>query len=646
MRYDRGLRDDRPRDLGSARRRDGCRFPLGLRMVRFSGSNVANWRSRLRRACGPGNRVGELLKMTSTDIRPVPDPAAAEQVVEELFFTEEGRRDPHPRYHRLRELAPVHRSERMRAWLLTGYDDCRSVLRDPRFERRFAASMDAVSGSWRSRSSTSSISRTMLMTDPPDHSRLRSRVARAFTPRRVRELRPRVDELVEALLDEYEAGGGGDFMDGVAFRLPVAVIGELLGIPSEDLPRFRDPVLALTQCLEIPTTKAKLDAADEAYEFCADYLGDLIAHRRAEPTDDLLGALLADGADDALDDDELNDMLLLLFVAGFETTTNLIGNAIVSFLEQPDQYDLLRAEPELAANLAAELLRHDTPLQLANRVATEDIEVGGVTIPEGDSVFLMLGAANRDPSRYESPDALDLTRTDVHPLAFGGGIHHCLGASLATTEIDSLFREVAARYPSLDVGGGHPEHRDRLAFRGVATVDLAVRRADRGSGAPVRPSAGDLEWRRQYRRHLDAHPQSVGDDEMRSRMRLLASNEFFAGCSDVELAALAETAYPLAFDADESLVRQGEPSPDVFVIAEGTADVVIDGQLVATLGPDALVGERGVLTGEVRSATVTARGHLSAHVLSTERLRSIMAGNPETAALMHEFLARYGSPNA
>jgi cytochrome P450 len=538
-------------------------------------------------------------------------------------------------------LAPVHRSERMRAWLLTRYDDCRSVLRDPRFERRFATSMDAVSGSWRTRPSTVSISRTMLMTDPPDHSRLRTRVSRSFTPRRVQELRPRVDELVAGLLDEFEADGGGDFMDRIAFRLPVAVIGELLGMPAGDLPRFRDPVLALTQCLEIPTTREKLDAADEAYEFCSSYLADLIARRRAEPTPDLVGALVADDADDALDDGELNDMLLLLFIAGFETTTNLIGNALVSFVEQPEQYDLLRSDPDLAANLAQELLRHDTPLQLANRVATQDVEVGGVTIPAGDSVFLMLGAANRDPERYQAPDALDVTRTDVHPVSFGGGIHHCLGASLATLEIDALFREVARRYPSIDVAGDHPRHRDRLAFRGVATVELAVGPGSADGGAPVRPSAGDLEWRRRYRRHLDAHPRNVDPDELAGRVKLLASNEFFAGCSADELATLAETAYPLAFDAGESLVQQGEPSPDAFVIAEGTAVVTIDENLVATLGPDALVGERGVLTGASRSATVTATSHLGVHVLSTERLRSIMQANPDAAARMRDVVARY-----
>lgn len=582
--------------------------------------------------------------MTTNDARSALDARAAEEVVEELFFTEQGRRDPHPLYHRLRELAPVHRSERMRSWLLTGYDDCRSILRDPRFERRFAASMDAVSGSWRTRSSTSSISRTMLMTDPPDHSRLRSRVARTFTPRRVQELRPRVEQLVAELLDGFEAAGGGDFMEAVGFRLPVAVIGELLGMPADDLPRFRDPVLALTQCLEIPTTRDKLDAADEAYEFCAGYLGDLIAARRAEPTADLLGALVADDADDALDDQELNDMLLLLFIAGFETTTNLIGNAILSFLEEPDQYQLLRARPELAANLASELLRHDTPVQLANRVATQDIEVGGLTIAAGDSVFLMLGAANRDPGRYESPDALDLTRTDIHPLTFGGGIHHCLGAALATAEIDILFREVADRFPSLDATGDHPRYRDRLGLRGIAAVELAVPVDGGGSGAPVRPSAGDLEWRRQYRHDLDTNPQPVAPDEVRARVRLLASSDFFAGCTPDELTSLAETAYPLAFDAGESLVRQGEPSPDAFVIAEGSADVIIDGEVVATLGPDALVGERGVLTGTNRAATVTTTSHLSAHLLSTDRLRSIMQSNPAAAARMQEFVTRYERP--
>lgn len=160
-----------------------------------------------------------------------------------------------------------------------------------------------------------------------------------------------------------------------------------------------------------------------------------------------------------------------------------------------------------------------------------------------------------------------------------------------------MFREMVSRYPTVDIVGDTPRHRDRLAFRGVATVELAVGRHSAGPGAPVRPTSGDLEWRRRYREHLDSHPRPVDANELAGRVRLLASNEFFAGCTGDELASLAETAYPLAFDAGEWLVRQGERSPDAFVIAEGTADVVIDGEVVATLDRDSIVGERGVLTG-------------------------------------------------
>ena len=204
-----------------------------------------------------------------------------------------------------------------------------------------------------------------------------------------------------------------------------------------------------------------------------------------------------------------------------------------------------------------------------------------------------------------------------------------------------MFRQVSSRFPSLDIAGERPLHRDRLSFRGVASVDLAVGRSDGEVAVPVRPSAGDVEWRREYRRRLDADPQSISADERRARVRLLATSDFFAGCSDDELAALAETSYPLAFDAGESLVRQDEPSPDAFIISEGTADVIVDGKVVATLGPDAVVGERGVLTGATRSATVTATGHLGVQVLSTERLRSIIESNHEAAARMHHFVARY-----
>ena len=197
-----------------------------------------------------------------------------------------------------------------------------------------------------------------------------------------------------------------------------------------------------------------------------------------------------------------------------------------------------------------------------------------------------------------------------------------------------MFREMVSRYPTVDIVGDTPRHRDRLAFRGVATVELAVGRHSAGPGAPVRPTSGDLEWRRRYREHLDSHPRPVDANELAGRVRLLASNEFFAGCTGDELASLAETAYPLAFDAGEWLVRQGERSPDAFVIAEGTADVVIDGEVVATLDRDSIVGERGVLTGAT-APTVTATSHL-------ERARAL----DEAAPIDHAVQPGRRSPDA
>ena len=196
-------------------------------------------------------------------------------------------------------------------------------------------------------------------------------------------------------------------------------------------------------------------------------------------------------------------------------------------------------------------------------------------------------------------------------------------------------------HPNCVTSSKAPRRRDRLSFRGVPSLDLAVGNHDGHTAVPVRPSAGDLEWRREYRRRLEASPQSISTEEREARVRLLASSDFFAGCSGDELSLLAESSYPLAFDAGESLVSQNEPSPDAFVIAEGSANVIVDGKTVATLGADAVVGERGVLTGENRSATVRATSHLGVQVLSTERLRSIIESNPAAAEQMRRFVARY-----
>lgn len=195
---------------------------------------------------------------------------------------------------------------------------------------------------------------------------------------------------------------------------------------------------------------------------------------------ELLDDLERDGGGDFVDR-ELVDMALLLLVAGFETTSNLIGDAVVTFDRQPEQWELLRSTPALAQGLAMELLRHDTSIQLLHRVAVSDVEVGGA-IPTGDAVLAALGAANRDPAVFADPDRMDLRRTDVRPLSFGGGIHHCLGAALAAVEIEVLFAEMARRYPTIDLVGGPPRHRSRLLFRGPASIELRV---GCGTGEPL-----------------------------------------------------------------------------------------------------------------------------------------------------------------
>ncbi|MDY7100590.1 MAG: cytochrome P450 [Actinomycetota bacterium] len=404
-----------------------------------------------------------------------PDGAeAAEAAVHDLLFTEEGRQNPYPLYHRLRDVAPVHRSEMLRGmWLLTRYEDCHAVVRDPAVPKRFAESLDGISSSWRNHSSTVGVSRMMLMVDPPLHTRLRRRVARSFTPRRVEALRHSIVAMVGELLDGFERDGGGDVVERIAFTLPVQVIGELLGVPHDDLGWFRDPMLALTQCLELATTREQRADADAAYEQAAPYFADLIAARRSTPADDLLSALAADDGDDPLDDAELVDMALLLFVAGFETTSNLIANAVAAFAAHPDQWELLRTSPGLVEGLATELLRYDTSIQFISRLAVDDVVVGGETIPAGAPILAVAGAANRDPEVYADPDRLDPRRTGARPLSFGAGIHHCLGAALATAEIEVLFGEMARRYPRLELTGP-VEYRSRVLFRGPESLEMRV----------------------------------------------------------------------------------------------------------------------------------------------------------------------------
>jgi cytochrome P450 len=306
------------------------------------------------------------------------------------------------------------------------------------------------------------------VSNPPDHTRLRRLVSSSFTARRVQALRPRIAQMVQDLLVRME--GEVDFIAAFAFPLPVNVIGELLGVPSADRAQFQSLVRDWTQVLELITPEV-LATADPAAATIRDYLAGLAAERRRTPGDDLISALVA--AEEQLTEDELLTMAALLFAAGFETTTNLLGNGLVALLRNPDQLELLRHQPGLADAAVEELLRYDTPVQLLSRVAWDDVEIAGVPVEGGERIVAYLGAGNRDPERFTDPDRLDLTRSDNAPLSFGGGIHFCLGAPLARLEAQIAVPALLAHFPELALAG-EPERRDSLAIRGYTRLPVSL----------------------------------------------------------------------------------------------------------------------------------------------------------------------------
>ncbi len=401
-------------------------------------------------------------------------PIDADTLLVELVATPEGRADPYSRYAALRTHAPVHRSS-LGFWVLTRYDDCQQLLRDSRVGKDFSGAADALGLSEEQRDEQAAFRNdhsNMLFADPPDHTRLRGLATRAFTPRTVEALRPSIVTLVDDLLDGF-GDGEVDVMDALAFPLPVTVIGEMLGVPAEDRPRFRPLVRASTAVLELAITPEALSEATAASAEMEQYFAALVTERRARPQDDLLTQLIeAEDKGDQLSEYELISTAILLFAAGFETTTHLIGNGLLALLRNPDQLERLRHDRALLRPAVEELLRYDSPVQITARTAYEAIEIAGHTIEPGTAVLALLGAANRDPQRFREPDRLDVARSEGSSLSFGSGIHYCLGAALARLEMGIVLDRLLDRFPTWELVGDQPRHRDSLTLRGL--VDLRI----------------------------------------------------------------------------------------------------------------------------------------------------------------------------
>ena len=383
----------------------------------------------------------------------------------------EARGDSHAMWARMRDADPVHETvgplTGNRIWLVTRYADCEYVIRHPGIgkEPTKAGLPPEVVGS------DELLSRSMISVDPPDHTRLRRLVNKAFTPRVVAALAPRIGELVDEMLDAADRDGHLEVIADLAFPLPVTVIAELLGVPAADRDRFRAWSRAVLSPAADPT------AAQEAGLAFAGYIDDLAAQRRAEPQEDLLSRLLAaEDEGDKLDRAELLGMVLLLLIAGHETTVNLIGNGVLALLDHPSAWRELVDDPALAPAVVEEVLRYDGPVEVAPlRFAYEDVTVGDVTIPRGGLVAPVLLAANRDPERFEDPDTFDIHR-EAHHLAFGHGIHFCLGAPLARLEGAIVFEQLARRFPSTTLECDRSELRwlEGLLMRGVTALPVTV----------------------------------------------------------------------------------------------------------------------------------------------------------------------------
>lgn len=385
--------------------------------------------------------------------------------------------NPYPVFRQLQANDPVHWSEVLGGWMLTRYAHVQSFLRDLRFSSaRIAPRLETLSDA--ERGLGRALSLWMVFADPPDHTRLRMLVNKAFTPQVVAGMRARIAEIVDELLSQVEPRGEMDLIRDFSYPLPATVIADMIGVPGENLEQLKqwsDDIAGFAA--NVLSTAEVRQRAQRSMQAITAYFRGLVEIYRQVPSDNIMSRLIAvEEAGEVLTEDEIVGTCVFLLFAGHETTTNLIGNGVLAFLEHPDQWQALRNDPDMAASAVEECLRYDGPVLSMARVAAEDIEIDGVRIRQGDRVFGMLNAANRDPRQFPEPDRFDIGRQDNRHLAFGYGIHFCLGAPLARVEGQEALAALARRFMRFELQTKALQWNESMILCGVKSLPLSFER--------------------------------------------------------------------------------------------------------------------------------------------------------------------------
>ncbi len=392
------------------------------------------------------------------------------------FLSAEFRNNPYPYYQHMLadDVTFIDKGDWVDV-IVTQYDHVAALLRDPRLVREFAREGNTWTPPENWKPYFDMIGNWMLMRDPPHHTRLRGLVNKAFTPAAVNLLQGRIQAIAHALLDEAAAREQFDLVSEYAFELPVRVIAEMLGVPTDQREQFKEWSNTLAAALDFNNDGAVMERAAVAAHEMTIFMRELIAAKRLNPTQDILtGLVQAEQDGDRLSEDEVISTCGLLLFAGHETTVNLIGNGTFALLRHPDQLALLQRNTDLLPNAIEEILRYESPVQATARTAAEDVQVGNAVLPKGRDVMIVIGAANRDPRQFAQPEQFDITRNQAKHLAFGGGIHYCVGAPLARMEGQIGLGTLFQRFPHLALETDSPEWRDNFILRGLKALPVSI----------------------------------------------------------------------------------------------------------------------------------------------------------------------------